>query len=50
MKASKEIVTIDLQNSRGRYWTLTKTFNDQRHLDNWILLMRNKGVKVIGIS
>lgn len=50
MKASKETVTIDLQNYTGRYWTLTKTFNDQKHLDNWIRLMRNKGVKVIGIS
>ena len=49
MKAQKETLTIDLQNFRGQYMTITKTFNGNRHFHNWVNVIGKKGIKVIGI-
>jgi hypothetical protein len=33
---------------RGSYLVYNKTFNDKRHLDNYINLLYRKGTKLIG--
>jgi len=42
----KAIITY--KTPRGEYKSIRKEFNDDRHLENYILLMDGKGNKVIG--
>lgn len=36
---------------KGRqYKTIVKEFNNESHLDNYILLMERKGTKIIGVK
>ena len=40
--------SIDFQNRYGKYFTISKEFNNQKHLDNYISFMERKGNKEVG--
>ena len=39
---------FSISKARGSYSVYERTFNDERHLDNYIALLYRKGVKLIG--
>jgi hypothetical protein len=40
--------SIDFKNRYGKYFTISKEFNNQKHLDNYISFMERKGNKEVG--
>ena len=47
--SSKEIkAVITVKNDRGEYKIIKKKFNDDKHLENYMVLIDGKGKKVIG--
>jgi hypothetical protein len=43
------VVGLNFMDGRGRYRSFVKTFNDERHLDNYINKMIDFGWKLIGV-
>ncbi len=39
---------IDFKSCYGNYSSFEKTFNDEKHFNNWYLYMSDKGHKIIG--
>lgn len=39
---------FSISKSRGAYSVYERSFNNERHLDNYIALLYRKGVKLIG--
>ena len=42
--------SIDFQNRYGKYFTISRDFNNEKHLENYIDFMERKGNKEIGIE
>lgn len=42
--------SIDFKNRYGKYFTISKEFNNQKHLENYIAFMERKGNKEVGIE
>ncbi len=39
---------IDFKSCYGNYSSFEKTFNDEKHFENWYFYMSKKGHKIIG--
>ena len=42
--------TIDFKNRYGKYFSISKIFSNEKHLDNYISFMERKGNKEIGVE